>query len=61
MIWGVSNMPDNRSTGQRVGDAVDALPQGVDKAAEQIGDRTPTEKLGDAAKEVGQDIKDSTN
>lgn len=47
-------MPDQRSTGQRVGDAIDALPQGPGKAAEQVEKRTPGEKLGDA-------IKDSTS
>lgn len=47
-------MPDQRSTGQRVGDAIDAAPQGPGKAVEQLEKRTPGEKLGDA-------IKDSTS
>lgn len=50
--YGVLTMPDQRSTGQKVGDAVDALPQGVDKAARQLEDRTPGEKLGDAVKDA---------
>jgi len=54
LAWGFLTMPDQRTTGERVGDAVDALPQGVDKAAEQLEKRTPGEKLGDA-------IKDTTN
>ena len=54
-------MPDQRSTGQRFGDAIDALPQGVDKAAEQLEKRTPGEKLGDAVQDVGDDIKQTTN
>lgn len=61
IAWGVLTMPDQRTSGQKVGDAIDALPQGVDKAARQLEDRTPGEKLGDAVKDVGDDIKDKTN
>ncbi len=61
VAWAVMTMPDNRSSGEKIGDAVDALPNGIDKAAEQLEDRTPGEKLGDAVKEVGDDIKDSTD
>ncbi|HTN40619.1 MAG TPA: hypothetical protein VLZ84_05670 [Asticcacaulis sp.] len=42
------NLPDNRSGSQRVGDAVEALPTGVDKAGDQLKDRNPVEKAGDA-------------
>ena len=42
------NLPDNRSGSQRVGDAVEALPNGVDKAGDQLKDRNPVEKAGDA-------------
>lgn len=52
LAWGVLTMPDQRTTGQKLGDAVDALPQGVDKAAEQLEDRTPGEKIGDAIKDA---------
>lgn len=61
MAWGVLTMPDQRSTGQKVGDAIDALPQGVDKAARQLEDRTPGEKLGDAVKDAGDDIRRNTD
>ncbi|HVZ29489.1 MAG TPA: hypothetical protein VG839_03780, partial [Asticcacaulis sp.] len=37
-------LPDRRTTGQRVGDAVDALPHGLGAAAGQLRDRTPTER-----------------
>ncbi len=60
ITWGVMTMPDQRTTGQKVGDAVDALPQGVGKAARQLEDRTPGQKLGDAVKDAGDNIKDST-
>lgn len=42
------NLPDNRSGTERVGDAVQALPNGVDKAGDQLKDRNPVEKAGDA-------------
>jgi hypothetical protein len=42
------NMPDRRSGTERVGDAVEALPNGVDKAGDQLKDRNPVEKAGDA-------------
>lgn len=57
LALGVMNMPDRRTTGERVGDAIDALPQGADKAARQLERRTPGEKMGDAVKDVGEDIK----
>ncbi len=44
----VLNMPDNRSGPQRIGDAVETLPKGVDKAGDQLKDRNPVEKAGDA-------------
>jgi len=54
-------MKDNRSTTDRVGDAVHALPQGLDKASEQLEDRTPGQKLGDAVEDTGKDIKNNTS
>lgn len=61
LVWSVMTMPDQRSTGTKIGDAVDALPDGVDKAARQLEDRTPGEKVGDAVKDAGDEIKDATN
>ena len=61
IAWAVLTMPDQRSTGQKVGDAIDALPKGVDKAAQQLESRTPGEKLGDAVKDTGDDIKKATD
>lgn len=46
----VLNAPDQRSAGEKIGDAID-----------QLGDRTPGEKLGDAVKDAGDDIKKATN
>jgi len=58
--WGVLTMPDQRTTGKKVGDAIDTLPQGIDKAAKQLESRTPGEKLGDAVEETGEKIKTNT-
>jgi len=38
-------MQDHRSGSERLGDAAEALPQGVDKAADKLGDQTPAETL----------------
>lgn len=54
MTWSVLTIPDQRTPGEKIGDAVDAMPQGLDKAVRQLEDRTPGERLGDA-------IKDSTS
>jgi hypothetical protein len=50
--YSVLTLPDNRTTGQRVGDAIDALPRGTDKAAQQLEKRTPGQKLGDKIKDA---------
>lgn len=59
--YSVLNAPDQRSGGQKISDAIDELPNGVDKAARQLEDRTPAEKLEDAAQDVGDDVKKATN
>jgi hypothetical protein len=63
MIIGYSVLyaPDQRSGGQKIGDAIDELPNGVDKAARQLEDRTPADKLKDAANDAGDDVKKATN
>jgi hypothetical protein len=49
-------MKDNRSSSERVGDAIEAVPQGLDKAANQLGDQPPAKNvernLGDAEKKI---------
>lgn len=46
--------PDNRTPGEKIGDAVDQLDEGVDDAARELEDRTPAERLGD-------EIEDATD
>ena len=57
----VLTMPDNRTTSQRVGDAVHDLDNGPTAAARQLEDRTPGQKLGDKIKDAGDDVKNSTS
>jgi len=51
---------DNRSSSERVGDAIEAVPQGLDKAANQLGDQPPAKNvernLGDAEKKVNEKV-----
>ena len=42
------SLPDTRNGPERVGDAIEALPKGVDKAGDQLKDRNPVGKAGDA-------------
>jgi hypothetical protein len=60
LAFALLTMPDNRTAGEKIGDAVDALPQGIGKAAEQLEDRTPGEKLGDMVEDAGEKIQDTT-
>ncbi len=53
-VGGVYLMQDHRSGSERVGDAVAALPKGVDKAANKLGDQAP-------AKNIERNLKDATN
>ena len=57
----VLTRPDQRSAAQKVGDAVNELPNGVEKASRQLEDRTPGDKLKDAAQDAKEDIKKATN
>lgn len=57
----VLNAPDRRSAGDKIGDAINELPNGTDKASRQLKDRTPGDKLRDAAKDAGDDLKKATN
>lgn len=53
----VLNAPDKRNDVQKIGDAISELPNGVDKAARQLENRTVGDKLNDAAKDAGNDLK----
>jgi hypothetical protein len=55
----VLTMPDKRSDAEKLGDAVDAIAEGFEKASEQTQDRTLGEKLGATLSDVKEDVKDS--
>ncbi len=57
----ILSAPDQRNAGEKIGDAINELPNGVDKAARQLEDRTPGEKLDDVAEDAGDDIKKALN
>ena len=60
IAWAALSGPDKRSTGDRVSDAVEQLPNGVDNAAGELKDRTPGQKVGDAVEDAGEKIKEQT-
>ncbi|MGE3479587.1 MAG: hypothetical protein AB7G80_08960 [Dongiaceae bacterium] len=49
--------PDRRTTGERVGDAVEQLSDGVNDAGRELQDRTPAERLRDNAEEMKEDLR----
>jgi hypothetical protein len=53
--------PDHRDAGQKIGDAINELHNGPDKAARQLEDRTPGDKLHDAVQDEKKDIKKALN
>ncbi len=55
----VLTMPDQRSTTDKIGDAVHELPNGLDKASRQLEDRTPGQKIGDSIKDAGDKAGDT--
>jgi short subunit fatty acids transporter len=46
------NAPDTRTDGQKIGSALDEVSTGANKAARQLQDRTPAEKIEDSAKDI---------
>ncbi len=55
-VGAVYMMQDHRTGGERLGDAVQTLPKGLDKAAKKLDDQPPAQNvernLDDAAKKV---------
>lgn len=44
--------PDQRSTGEKVGDAVGKLDEGLDDAGRELEDRTPAERISDEVQDA---------
>ncbi|MES2983946.1 MAG: hypothetical protein V4735_02015 [Pseudomonadota bacterium] len=61
IAYSVLNAPDKRNGAEKLGDAISELPNGADKAARQLEDRTPADKLNDAASDAVHDVKKATN
>jgi hypothetical protein len=57
----VFNMPDRRSASERLNSASRDLNQGVNQAANDLRDRTPTERLGDAIRNNETNPPPATN
>jgi hypothetical protein len=57
----VLNAPDRRDPGQKIGDAINELHNGPEKAARQLESRTPGDKLQDAVQDEKKDIKKAIN
>ena len=59
-IAGIYMMQDHRSSSERVGDAIEAVPEGLDKAANQLGDQPPAKNvernLGEAEKKTNEKV-----
>jgi len=60
-LYSTLTMPDRRTTTERVGDAIHDLPKGIDKAQEQLKDRTPAQKLGDSVRDAEDNAQRSTS
>jgi len=61
IAYAVLTQPDQRTTTQKLGDAIHELPHGIDKAADEMkDDRTPGEKLGDDIRHAGDKIKENS-
>ncbi len=61
LAYSYLTMPDKRSVTEKVGDAIHELPQGTDKAARQLENRTPIQKMGDSVKDARNKIEEDSN
>jgi hypothetical protein len=60
--YNVLTRPDDRTTSERVGDAIHELPNGLDKATDELkDDRTPGQKIGDEMRHAGDKIKENSD
>lgn len=54
----ILTMPDHRTGGEKIGDAIDQAADGnFGNAAKELGDRTPADRLKDAAEDAKEDLK----
>jgi hypothetical protein len=61
LAYYILNAPDRRDPGEKIGDAINELHNGVEDAARQLEDRTPGDKLQDAISDEKEDLKKALN
>lgn len=57
VAFAIMQAPDRRSTGERIGDAISNLGNGVEDASDAMKDQTPAQKLGNAVEDAGDKVK----
>ncbi len=50
--YGALTQPDQRTFGEKIGDAAGKLDDGLDNAARELEDRTPAERIKDGVKDA---------
>lgn len=53
--------PDRRTTGEKLGDAVNNITDGVEDAGRSMQNRTPAQKIGDAVEDAGDKVERATD
>ena len=59
--YAILNKPDDRNAVQKVGDAIQKLPEGGTKAARELQDRTPADRISDSVKDEKNKIENNGN
>ena len=53
------NMQREETPGERIGNAVDEMGDGMEDAAEEMQNRSPMEKVGDSIEDAGEEVNES--
>ncbi len=59
LVYYTFNIPERRSPGRKIGDAINELDSGAKKAARQLEDRTPAEKLEDTVNDAKEKVNNA--
>jgi hypothetical protein len=59
-IYFIVTAPDRRSGTQKVSDAIEQLPNGIDKSARELQDKTIADRISDKATDVKNEVKETT-
>jgi len=52
------NMRHEPTAGERIGNAIDEMTDGMENAGEELQDRSPLEKMGDAVEDAGEEMQE---